>query len=129
MIKKVKKEKSPKSQFKKTQEQIKVSVLEETSELESDSEPIEKSVATFIPIEDNPLHRSNSVWFKSLDLKYLQPLTVMLEDSFYHLRIRWEQEGRISKQRKEYLQTLYDKTKDIKTIIKTKCEEKLKKVT
>lgn len=122
-----KKEKSPKSQFKKTLEQINTSVVEETEESfeEENDENSEKPSSIFVPKETNPTHKSNLLFFSSMRVDILKAFVLMIEESYYHLKTTWEQEDRITKQRKECLQIQYDKIKDIKTIIKTKSPKQL----
>ncbi len=93
--------------------------LEETLEESSEEESSEKDVIvkTFIPKErKDPTKTMHTGWYEPMHPNAIKQLMLMLEHAYEHTKGSWEMEERISKQRKEYLQNLYEKLTDVRIV-------------
>ena len=96
-------------------------VEEVIEDIIDDEEVVEKEIIkSFTPKEKKEPYKANLIWFSSFDLELLKSMLVGLDEAYLMIKGRWEMEDRITKLRKEYLQSLYDKTQDIRFLIKQK---------
>jgi hypothetical protein len=115
MAKQQKPKKEPKP--KKPQNQsVDLEVIEEVI-IEGESAEKEVIVKSFVPRErkdsNQILHKG---WYDRMHPDAVKHMLPMIEHSYADIKKRWEIEERISKQRKEYLQGLYDKMEDLRIV-------------